>query len=130
MWRIACAASTRDFGWRKKLVTTKGDKILNALLAKIGGKGLFTKELEQDMLEGNIDIAVHSLKDMPVEIPAGLTLAAITERFDPGDALVSPKYGRFAALPQGAKVGTSSSAARPSCSMPGRICRSRTCGAM
>ncbi len=92
----------------KKLVTTKGDKILNAPLAKIGGKGLFTKELEQDMLEGNIDIAVHSLKDMPVEIPAGLTLAAITERFDPGDALVSPKYGRFAALPQGAKVGTSS----------------------
>ena len=92
----------------KKLVTTKGDKILNAPLAKIGGKGLFTKELEEDMLAGNIDIAVHSLKDMPVEIPAGLTLAAITERFDPGDAVVSPQYRSFAALPPGAKVGTSS----------------------
>mgnify|MGYP003584810993 CR=1 FL=1 len=92
----------------KKLVTTKGDKILNAPLAKIGGKGLFTKELEQDMLAGNIDIAVHSLKDMPVDIPAGLTLAAITKRLDPGDAVVSPRYRTLAALPQGARVGTSS----------------------
>ena len=92
----------------KKLMTTKGDKILDAPLAKIGGKGLFTKELEVDMLQGGIDLAVHSLKDMPTEVPEGLMLAAITKRFDPGDAVVSPQYRTFAALPQGAKVGTSS----------------------
>ena len=92
----------------KKLMTTKGDKILDAPLAKIGGKGLFTKELEQEMLEGGIDIAVHSLKDMPTEVPEGLVISAITERFDPGDAVVSPKYKTLENLPQGAKVGTSS----------------------
>lgn len=91
-----------------KHVMTKGDRILNAPLAKIGGKGLFTKELEVDMLAGHIDLAVHSLKDMPTEVPAGLTLAAITKRLDPGDALVSPRYKTFDQLPQGAKVGTSS----------------------
>lgn len=91
-----------------KLMTTKGDKILDAPLAKIGGKGLFTKELEQEMLEGGIDLAVHSLKDMPTEVPKGLVIAAITKRADPGDAVVSLKYGHFADLPQGAKVGTSS----------------------
>jgi len=92
----------------KKLMTTKGDKILDAPLAKIGGKGLFTKELEQEMLEGGIDLAVHSLKDMPTEVPEGLVIAAITKRADPGDAVVSLKYGHFADLPEGAKVGTSS----------------------
>mgnify|MGYP000980617366 CR=1 FL=1 len=92
----------------KKLMTTKGDKILDAPLAKIGGKGLFTKELEQDMIAGGIDIAVHSLKDMPTEVPEGLVISAITERFDPGDAVVSPKYRTLENLPQGAKVGTSS----------------------
>ena len=91
-----------------KLMTTKGDKILDAPLAKIGGKGLFTKELEMDMLDGGIDLAVHSLKDMPTELPEGLCLAAITKRFDPGDAVVSPKFKTFDALPCGAKVGTSS----------------------
>lgn len=91
-----------------KLMTTKGDKILDAPLAKIGGKGLFTKELEVDMLEGGIDLAVHSLKDMPTEVPDGLVISAITKRFDPGDAVVSPKYKTFSELPQGAKVGTSS----------------------
>ena len=64
----------------KKLMTTKGDKILDAPLAKIGGKGLFTKELEQDMLAGGIDIAVHSLKDMPTEVPEGLVISASTVR--------------------------------------------------
>lgn len=92
----------------KKLMTTKGDKILDAPLAKIGGKGLFTKELEQDMLSGGIDIAVHSLKDMPTEVPEGLVISAITKRFDPGDAVVSPRYKTLRNLPQGAKVGTSS----------------------
>lgn len=92
----------------KRLMTTKGDQILNAPLAKIGGKGLFTKELETAMLEGEIDLAVHSLKDMPVVVPEGLVITAITERADPGDALVSPRYNSFEELPQGAKVGTSS----------------------
>ncbi len=92
----------------KKLMTTKGDRILDAPLAKIGGKGLFTKELETEMLAGGIDLAVHSLKDMPTEAPAGLVIAAITKRFDPGDAVVSPRYKTLAALPAGARVGTSS----------------------
>ena len=92
----------------KKLITTKGDKILDAPLARIGGKGLFTKELEAEMLAGGIDIAVHSLKDMPTEVPKGLVISAITKRLDPGDALVSMKYSSFAKLPKGAKVGTSS----------------------
>jgi len=89
-------------------IMTTGDKILDVPLAKIGGKGLFTKEIETAMLNGEIDLAVHSLKDMPTELPPGLMLAAITERADPGDALISPKYGAIDNLPQGAKVGTSS----------------------
>lgn len=92
----------------QKRMTTKGDRVLDAPLAKIGGKGLFTKELEQAMLASEIDLAVHSLKDMPTELPEGLMLAAVTERFDPGDAVVSPRYQTLANLPQGAKVGTSS----------------------
>ena len=92
----------------KKLIITKGDKILDTPLAKIGGKGLFTKALEDEMLAGDIDIAVHSLKDVPTELPEGLKIAAITKRFDPGDALVSPKYGTLDKLPKGARVGTSS----------------------
>ena len=87
---------------------TKGDKILEKSLAEIGGKGLFTAELEQAMHEGAIDIAVHSLKDMPTELPEGLILGAITKRETPFDALVSPKYKTLDQLPQGAKVGTSS----------------------
>ena len=97
-----------DLAIEKLLMTTKGDKILNAPLAKIGGKGLFTKELETAMLAGEIDIAVHSLKDMPVVVPEGLVITAVTERADAGDALVSQRYGSFGALPEGAKVGTSS----------------------
>ena len=91
-----------------KKMTTKGDQILDAPLAKIGGKGLFTKELEDAMLEGEVDIAVHSLKDMPTEVPSGLIISAITKRFDVGDAIVSSKYEALADLPKGAKVGTSS----------------------
>ncbi len=92
----------------KKLMTTKGDRILDAPLAKIGGKGLFTKELEMEMLDGGIDIAVHSLKDMPTEVPEGLVISAVTKRFDPGDAMVSLRYNKFEELPVGAVVGTSS----------------------
>ena len=88
--------------------STKGDRILEKPLAAIGGKGLFTEELEASMREGSIDIAVHSLKDMPTDLPKGLTLGAITKREVPCDALVSPKYKTLDKLPQGAKVGTSS----------------------
>lgn len=87
---------------------TKGDVILDVPLAKIGGKGLFTKELEESMLNGSAHIAVHSLKDVPVEFPAGLGLVAISQREDPRDALVSDKFASIADLPQGAKVGTTS----------------------
>lgn len=91
-----------------KHITTKGDKILDVPLAKIGGKGLFTKELEEAMLSGEIDLAVHSLKDMPTVLPEGLILAAVTERTDPGDAFVSCDYECLEALPEGARLGTSS----------------------
>jgi hydroxymethylbilane synthase len=89
-------------------MVTRGDKILDAPLAKIGGKGLFVKELEQGMLEGVADIAVHSMKDVPVEFPVGLHLAAILTREDPTDALVSNHYSTLANLPANAKIGTSS----------------------
>ena len=89
-------------------LTTKGDRILDAPLAKIGGKGLFTKELEQAMLDGAVDLAVHSLKDMPTEVPDGLVIGAITTRLDPGDAFVSAHYAAVEELPVGARVGTSS----------------------
>lgn len=91
-----------------KHIVTKGDKILHVPLAKIGGKGLFTKELENEMLQGHIDLAVHSLKDVPAELPQGLTLAAIMQRATPFDALVCPRYGTLDNLPNGARVGTSS----------------------
>ncbi len=89
-------------------MVTKGDKILDAPLAKIGGKGLFVKELEQGMLDGTADIAVHSMKDVPVEFPEGLYLAAILDREDPTDAFVSNNYKSLADLPNNAKIGTSS----------------------
>lgn len=89
-------------------MTTKGDKILDAPLAKVGGKGLFVKELEQGMLEGVADIAVHSMKDVPVDFPEGLHLAVIMDREDPRDAFVSNRYDDLDSLPQGACVGTSS----------------------
>lgn len=89
-------------------MSTQGDKILDTPLAKIGGKGLFVKELEQRMLEGDADIAVHSMKDVPVELPEGLHLAVILEREDPRDAFVSDHHASLIALPEGARVGTSS----------------------
>jgi hydroxymethylbilane synthase len=89
-------------------MTTRGDKILDAPLAKVGGKGLFVKELEQGMLEGTADIAVHSMKDVPVGFPDGLHLAAILERENPHDAFVSNRFAGLDDLPQGACVGTSS----------------------
>lgn len=91
-----------------KIIKTKGDKILDVPLAKIGGKGLFTKELEEMLLSNEIDLAVHSLKDVPVEFPAGLKLIAITQREDVRDCFLSHHYESLEALPQGAKVGTTS----------------------
>ncbi len=89
-------------------MVTKGDKILDAPLAKIGGKGLFVKELEQGILDGAADIAVHSMKDVPVEFPEGLHLSAILNREDPSDAFVSNNYAALDSLPDNAKIGTSS----------------------
>lgn len=89
-------------------IKTKGDKILDTPLAKIGGKGLFVKELEVAMLNGEADIAVHSMKDVPMEFPEGLGLAVICEREDPRDAFVSNTYKSIDDLPEGAIVGTSS----------------------
>src|SRR5690606_2937264 len=88
--------------------TTRGDKILDSSLSKIGGKGLFVKELEQALLAGDADIAVHSMKDVPMEFPEGLGLTTICEREDPRDALLSLRYKNIGALPEGAIVGTSS----------------------
>jgi hydroxymethylbilane synthase len=89
-------------------MTTRGDQILDRALSKVGGKGLFVKELEVAMEEGRADLAVHSLKDVPMELPEGFSLAAILQREDPRDAFVSNQYGSLAELPAGAIVGTSS----------------------
>ena len=89
-------------------MTTQGDRILDVPLAKVGGKGLFVKELELGILAGDADIAVHSMKDVPVEFPTGLHLPVVCKREDPRDALVSNHYQSLDDLPQGAKVGTSS----------------------
>ncbi|MFZ6774322.1 hydroxymethylbilane synthase [Undibacterium sp. SXout7W] len=89
-------------------MTTRGDQILDRALSKVGGKGLFVKELEIAMEEGRADLAVHSLKDVPMELPEGFTLAAILEREDPRDAFVSNDFDGLDNLPEGAIVGTSS----------------------
>ena len=89
-------------------MTTRGDQILDRALSKVGGKGLFVKELEVALEEGRADLAVHSLKDVPMDLPEGFALAAVLEREDPRDAFVSPRHASLDALPQGACVGTSS----------------------
>ncbi|SNS72347.1 hydroxymethylbilane synthase [Noviherbaspirillum humi] len=89
-------------------MTTRGDQILDRTLSKVGGKGLFVKELEVAMAEGRADLAVHSLKDVPMDLPEGFILAAVLEREDPRDAFVSNDYGSLDELPAGAVVGTSS----------------------
>ena len=89
-------------------MTTRGDQILDRTLSKVGGKGLFVKELEAALADGRADLAVHSLKDVPMELPDGFTLSTILEREDPRDAFVSPHYASLAELPEGSIVGTSS----------------------
>ena len=89
-------------------MTTRGDQLLHAPLAKIGGKGLFIKELEKAMLDGRADLAAHSLKDVPMELPEGFCLAAVTERAEPRDALVAGSYRSLADIPHGSVIGSSS----------------------
>src|SRR5271168_1176068 len=91
-----------------EIIKTTGDKITDVALAKVGTKGMFTKEIEDALAEGLIDLAVHSLKDLPTEISAGFELAAVTAREDPRDVLCSHKYNGMEDLPRGARVGTSS----------------------
>src|SRR6516162_6285236 len=89
-------------------ITTEGDRVQDRPLVDVGGKGLFIKELELALAEGRADLAVHSLKDVPMDMPEGFTLAAISEREDPRDAFVSNHYLDLASLPGGARIGTSS----------------------
>ncbi|MFY9941609.1 MAG: hydroxymethylbilane synthase, partial [Desulfobacterales bacterium] len=91
-----------------RVIKTKGDKILDVALAKVGGKGLFVKEIEEALLAGRIDVAVHSMKDMPADIPEGLWIGAVPERENPLDVLITRTGGPLGTLPEGARVGTSS----------------------
>ncbi|HYM77232.1 MAG TPA: hydroxymethylbilane synthase [Candidatus Dormibacteraeota bacterium] len=91
-----------------EIIHTTGDKITDVALAKVGTKGMFTKEIEEALAAGKVDLAVHSLKDLPTELPKGFEIAAITERQDPRDAFCSRHYNSFQELPQRARVGTSS----------------------
>ena len=91
-----------------EIIKTTGDKITDVALAQVGTKGMFTKEIEDALAEGRVDLAVHSLKDLPTELPPGFELVAITTRENPRDVLLSVKYDSVRALPKGARVGTSS----------------------
>jgi hydroxymethylbilane synthase len=93
---------------RLEPIKTTGDKILDVPLAKVGGKALFVKEIEEALLDQRVDLAVHSMKDVPTELPPGLVISAVTEREDPHDVLISRTGARFRDLPSGARVGTSS----------------------
>lgn len=107
---IKACLEKRHAGLQVKLSTikTKGDIILDVPLAKVGGKGLFVKEIEEALLEGRADLAVHSMKDVPMELPAGLVLGCIPEREVPTDSLLSVHFGSLKDLPQGSHIGTSS----------------------
>ncbi|WP_025682944.1 hydroxymethylbilane synthase [Paenibacillus maysiensis] len=105
---VLCAEHGLDMQFVVKKILTKGDRILDVTLSKVGGKGLFVKEIEQAMLAGEIDMAVHSMKDMPSELPEGLVNGAVPRREDPRDCLVTLGAKSLEDLPQGAKVGTSS----------------------
>jgi len=106
--RLAAALGVSEDAIELKIIRTSGDAIQDRPLAEVGGKGLFTKEIEEALLDGRIDLAVHSAKDMPTVLPAGLMLAACLEREDPRDVFISHKGKSFAELPQGAVLGTAS----------------------
>ena len=111
MWQaehVQAILQSRGFEVQLLGMTTQGDQILDRSLSKVGGKGLFVKELEVALSEGRADIAVHSLKDVPMDMPEGFELACVMEREDPRDAWVSSQYASLMDLPQGAVVGTSS----------------------
>src|SRR5271166_7040999 len=91
-----------------EIIKTTGDKILDVALAQVGTKGMFTKEIEEALADGRVDLAVHSLKDLPTDLPQGFELVAITTRVNPRDVFLSVKYDSVTALPKGALVGTSS----------------------
>src|SRR5512141_1044545 len=105
-WVIhALKSNYPDLECEEKIITTQGDKILDKPLPEIGGKGLFTQELESELLSGTVHCAVHSLKDLPVENPAGLTIGCIPVRAEVRDALISSRDYKLATLPAGARVG-------------------------
>lgn len=106
--RLAAVHGLAEEAFEIVVIHTSGDRIVDRPLAEIGGKGLFTKEIEKALLDGGIDLAVHSSKDMPTILPDGLELPVFLEREDPRDAFLSPKAGDLLALPEGATVGTSS----------------------
>ncbi len=107
---VAALLRAREPGLEVQLreITTRGDRILEVPLAQVGGKGLFVKEIEDALLAGEAEVAVHSMKDLPAVLAPGLAVGAVPPREDPRDALCSPRWGTLAALPQGARVGTSS----------------------
>jgi hydroxymethylbilane synthase len=105
---ISALLHARGHAVEIEIIHTTGDKITDVALAKVGTKGMFTKELEEALAAGRVDLAVHSLKDLPTELSPGFEIAAITEREDPRDAFCSRQYSRIEDLPQGARVGTSS----------------------
>jgi hydroxymethylbilane synthase len=106
--RLALALGVSEEAIELKIIRTSGDMIQDRPLSEVGGKGLFTKEIEEALLDGRIDLAVHSAKDMPTVLPAGLMLAACLEREDPRDVFISLKAPALAELPQGATLGTAS----------------------
>ncbi|MBH9553429.1 hydroxymethylbilane synthase [Inhella gelatinilytica] len=112
LWQAEHVQALLEAQWSVQVelvpLSTRGDEILDRSLSKVGGKGLFVKELELALERGEADLAVHSLKDVPMSLPEGFALACVMEREDPRDAFVSPRYGCLADLPQGACVGTSS----------------------
>src|SRR5262250_2211901 len=105
---IAALLRARGHAVEIEIIKTTGDKITDVALAKVGAKGMFTKEIEEALAEKRVDLAVHSLKDVPTELASQFTLSAIMQREDPRDALISVKYAALDELPRGAKIGTSS----------------------
>jgi hydroxymethylbilane synthase len=105
---VAALLRSRGHEIEIEIIHTTGDKTLDVALSKVGAKGMFTKEIEEALADGRVDLAVHSLKDLPTEISAGFELAAVLSREDPRDVFCSRKFDRIDALPQGARVGTSS----------------------
>jgi len=103
-----CERENLAYTFEVKPIVTRGDRILDVTLSKVGGKGLFVKEIEEALLGGGIDLAIHSMKDMPFELPEGLVIGAVPKREDPRDGLVSREGKKLAELPAGARIGTSS----------------------